>query len=60
MRILRLKNEGAWLQNWNAPPWKQSGCRALAEDACTLATTTNRSLYDAMYLALAVRLRCSA
>lgn len=31
-------------------------CRALAEDAHALATATGRSVYDSMYLALAVRL----
>ncbi len=31
-------------------------CRALAEDAYALAVSTDRSAYDAMYLALAVRL----
>ena len=31
-------------------------CRALAQDAYALATATNRTVYDAMYLALAVRL----
>jgi predicted nucleic acid-binding protein len=31
-------------------------CRALANDACLLANATRRSVYDAMYLALAVRL----
>lgn len=31
-------------------------CRALAEDAYALATATGRSVYDALYLALAVRL----
>jgi len=31
-------------------------CRALAKDAYALATATGRSVYDAMYLALAVRL----
>ena len=31
-------------------------CRALAEDAYVLATTTGRSVCDALYLALAVRL----
>jgi predicted nucleic acid-binding protein len=31
-------------------------CRTLADDAHTLATATGRSVYDSMYLALAVRL----
>ena len=31
-------------------------CRALAEDAHALASGTGRSVYDSMYLALAVRL----
>ena len=31
-------------------------CRALAEDAHTLANATGRTVYDALYLALAVRL----
>jgi predicted nucleic acid-binding protein len=31
-------------------------CRALAEDAFALANATGRTVYDAMYLALAVRL----
>jgi predicted nucleic acid-binding protein len=31
-------------------------CRALAEDAHALANVTGRTVYDAMYLALAVRL----
>jgi predicted nucleic acid-binding protein len=31
-------------------------CRSLAEDAHALATVTGRTVYDAMYLALAVRL----
>jgi len=31
-------------------------CRALANDAYILANATRRSVYDAMYLALAVRL----
>jgi predicted nucleic acid-binding protein len=31
-------------------------CRALAADAYALATATGRTVYDAMYLALAVRL----
>ena len=31
-------------------------CRALAEDAHALANATGRTVYDAMYLALAVRL----
>ena len=31
-------------------------CRALAPDAYALATATGRTVYDAMYLALAVRL----
>lgn len=31
-------------------------CRALANDAYLLASTTGRSVYDALYLALAVRL----
>ena len=31
-------------------------CRALAEDAHALATTTGRTVYDSMYVALAVRL----
>lgn len=31
-------------------------CRALAEDAHALATATGRTVYDCMYLALAVRL----
>jgi predicted nucleic acid-binding protein len=31
-------------------------CRALAADAYPLATATGRTVYDAMYLALAVRL----
>jgi predicted nucleic acid-binding protein len=31
-------------------------CRTLSTDAYALATATNRSVYDAMYLALAVRL----
>ncbi len=32
-------------------------CRALAEDAHALANATGRTVYDAMYVALAVRLR---
>ena len=32
-------------------------CRVLATDACALAIATRRSAYDAMYLALAVRLK---
>ncbi len=32
-------------------------CRALAGEACALALLTGTSVYDAMYLALAVRLR---
>lgn len=32
-------------------------CRALVEDAHALAVMTGRSVYDAMYLALAVRLK---
>jgi predicted nucleic acid-binding protein len=31
-------------------------CRALAEDAHALATATGRTVYDALYVALAVRL----
>jgi predicted nucleic acid-binding protein len=31
-------------------------CRALAEDAHTLANATGRTVYDALYVALAVRL----
>lgn len=31
-------------------------CRALTEDAYTLASATGRAVYDAMYLALAARL----
>ena len=31
-------------------------CRALAEDAHALANATGRTVYDAMYVALAVRL----
>ena len=31
-------------------------CRALAEDAHALATATGRTVYDSMYIALAVRL----
>lgn len=34
-------------------------CRALAEDAHALANVTGRTVYDAMYLALAVRLDTS-
>ena len=31
-------------------------CRTLAEDAYSLATATGRTVYDPMYLALAIRL----
>jgi len=35
-------------------------CRALAEDAHALANTTGRTVYDCLYLALAVRLKTRA
>jgi predicted nucleic acid-binding protein len=35
-------------------------CRALADDALALATATGQTVYDSMYVALAVRLRTSA
>ena len=35
-------------------------CRALAEDAHALANATGRTVYDSMYVALAVRLKTRA
>lgn len=35
-------------------------CRSLADDALAFATATGRTVYDSMYVALAVRLRTSA
>ena len=35
-------------------------CRALAEDALALASATGRTVYDSMYVALAVRLNTRA
>ena len=35
-------------------------CRALAEDAHALASATGRTVYDSMYIALAVRLKTRA